>query len=64
MVFVQSHKTDDYAITCQVSSNLRCHTEHTDKLYVLCTGDQDSFDRLYKYTVKNIGKKINTVHGG
>jgi len=58
MVFAQSHKTDDYAITCQVLSILRCHTEHADELYVLCTGGQDSFDRLYKNTIKPLGNRF------
>jgi len=60
--YLHSHKTDDFALTCQVLSILRCHTEHADKLYVPCTGGQDSFDRLYKNTIYPLGNWFNAVH--
>jgi hypothetical protein len=61
MVFAQSHKTDDYAMVCQVLSILRSHTEHEDMLCVLCTGGQDSTDMFHKYTNNPLGNRFTTA---
>jgi hypothetical protein len=68
MVFAQSHKTDDYAFTCQVLSILRCLTEHEDKLYlqtveriVLYTAGEAGFDVLNKNKINPPGNRFSTV---